>query len=119
MSKRRRLTAVEKSEIRDDRRKAEEAAYPGYSFIVTVEDLTDEDGNAVVTVIATRRQWQRNPEGLHAVGCPPLAAGGTWLIARPSRCESTIVVAYPFGSAPAVAALPLGSMGTAASRRRV
>ena len=45
MSKRRQLSEAEKAEIREDRRKAEEVARPGYRFAVTVEDWTDDDGN--------------------------------------------------------------------------
>jgi hypothetical protein len=54
MSKRRQLSEAEKAEIREDRRKAEEVARPGYRFAVTVEDWTDDDGKAVVRAIGSK-----------------------------------------------------------------
>jgi hypothetical protein len=49
----RHLTSDEKQQIIEKRRGSEQAAHPDARVIVTVDDETDEDGNAVVHVVRT------------------------------------------------------------------
>jgi hypothetical protein len=51
MSKRRKLTAREKEQAIEAKRRSEQAAHPDAQIRVTADDETDDDGNPVVHVV--------------------------------------------------------------------
>jgi hypothetical protein len=61
LSKRGKLREVEKREIADQKREAELAAHPGANVMVTVAEVTDDDGR--VKVYITRSETVTMPAG--------------------------------------------------------